>query len=165
MLLVMCPQNSYLDPQGSVYMGDKAEVLKVRLADYLSTYVGRRVFFREKRAERDTFFVNDKTHSVVNTSSYSVEDSLKKYADIYYDKTRHSGFFETGFEILLKKERVTEVTIVGLETHTSVLFTAEELRNRGIEVTVIEPLVASRDDYMHTAAISIMANHLGVRVG
>lgn len=165
MLIVMCPQNSYLDPKGSVYLGNKAEILKVRLIDYFSTFVGRRVFFREKHAERDAFFVNDKTHSVVNTYDFSVEDSLKKYADIYYDKTRHSGFFETGFEILLKKEKVAEVTIVGLETHTSVLFTAEELRNRGIDVTVIEPLVASRDEYMHTAAISIMANHLGVKVG
>lgn len=162
-LLVMCPQNSFFDPKGSVYLGEKAEILKVRLDNYLSSYHGRKIFFREKHLEADTFFSSDKTHSVVNSFDFNVYDSFKKYADIFYDKERYSGFYNTGFEVLLKKDRVTMVTIIGVETHTSILFTAEELRNRNIEVLLIEPLTMSRDDYMHNCAVSLMINSLGVK--
>jgi len=163
-LVVMCLQNSYFDPKGSIYMGEKADSLRIRLEDYLSSYPGKRVFFREKHGEADDFFSNDKTHSIVNSHDFHVYESFKKYADIFYDKERFSGFYNTGFEIFVKKERVSAATIVGVETHTSVLFTAEELRNRGVVVSIIEPLLASRDDYMHNSAISLMVNNLGVRV-
>jgi nicotinamidase-related amidase len=163
-LLVMCPQNSFFDPKGSVYMGEKAETLKVRLEDYMGSFPGRKIFFREKHGESDDFFSNDKTHSIVNSFDFNVYDSFKKYADIFYDKTRYSAVFNTGFEIFLKKEKISMATIVGVETHTSVLFTAEEVRYRGIEVSIVEPLLASRDDYMHGYAVSLMTNFLGVRI-
>jgi nicotinamidase-related amidase len=163
-LLLMCPQNSFLEPKGSVYMGEKAEILKTRLIDYLNTFTGPKIFFREKHAESDEFFVNDKTHSIVNTFDYQTVDALKKYATRYFDKTRFSGLYNTGFDVYLKEERISAVTLLGVETHTSILFTAEELRNRGIEVTVIEPLTMARDDYMHLLGISMMTNFLGVKV-
>jgi nicotinamidase-related amidase len=144
-------------------MGEKAENLRIRMESYLSSFQGKRVFFREKHAESDEFFVNDKTHSIVNSFDFNVLDSLKKYADIFYDKERFSCFYNTGFEVYLKKEKVTSVVLIGVETHTSILFTAEELRNRGVEVSIIEPLLASRDDFMHDNAISLMVNYLGVQ--
>jgi nicotinamidase-related amidase len=161
----MCPQNSFLDPKGSVYMGEKAENLKVRLIDYISTYSGVKIFFREKHAEQDTFFVTDKTHSIANTYDYAVCDCFKNMANLFYDKIRYSGFYGTDFDTYLKREHVQSLFLAGVETHTSILFTAEELRNRGIEVNLLEPLTASRDDYMHDAAISLMVNCLGVKIG
>ena len=163
-LFLMCPQNSYFHPSGSVYMGEKAEVLKIRLFDYLARYGGMKIFFREKHVVADGFFVNDKTHSVVNTFDFLVLDEFKRYASVYYDKNRYSGFFDTGLDALVKKEKISSVVLMGVETHTSVLFTAEELRNRSIDVSVIEPLTASRDDFMHSTAISVMNNFLGVRI-
>ena len=145
-------------------MGEKAETLKVRLEDYLAGFSGKKIFFREKHGESDEFFSNDKTHSIVNSFDFNVYENFKKYADIFYDKTRYSGLYNTGFEIFLKKEKISTITIVGVETHTSVLFTAEEIRNRNIDVSIIEPLLASRDDFMHNNAITLMANYLGVRV-
>ena len=165
MIIVMCPQNSFLDPKGSVYMGDKAEVLKIRLVDYLSSYTDKKIFFREKHAEQDTFFANDKTHSIANTHDYAVCDCFKGLANSFFDKTRYSGFFNTQFDSFLKTEHVQSVFLVGVETHTSILYTAEELRNRGIVVNMIEPLTASRDDYLHGVAISLMSNNLGVKIG
>lgn len=163
-LIVMCPQNSFFDPKGSIYLGDKAENLKVRLIDYLSDFQGKRVFFREKHAEADDFFINDRTHSLVNSFDFNVVEDLRKYANISFDKTRYSGFFGTNFEALLKKDKVTSVVIVGVETHTSILFTAEEIRNRDIEVNIIEPLIASRDDFLHDNALSLMVNYLGIKI-
>lgn len=164
-VLVMCPQNSYLSPTGTVYMGERAEILKIRLIDFLKDFKGKRVFFREKRSLEDTIFANDKTHSLAASDDFHVESSLKEYADLFFDKIRHSAFFGTKLEEHLVREKVNSVFLVGLETHTSILFTAEELRNRKIDVTIIEPLIMSRDQYMHSCAVSIMIHCLGIKVG
>lgn len=165
MILVMNPQNSFLSKAGEVYMGERAEVLKVRLKDYLSGFSGKKVFFREKHSQQDSFFVNDKTHCLVTTKGFEVTEILKPYADIFYDKTRYNSFFKTGLDSFLKRQKVKSVKLAGVETHTSVLFTAEGLRNRGYDVTVIEPCCMSRDEHMHSYAIALMANFLGVKVG
>jgi nicotinamidase-related amidase len=163
-LLVMNPQNSFFDPKGSVYMGEKAETLKVRLADYLKGFTKPKIFFREKHALEDTFFTTDKTHSIATTSDSEAHESLRKLATIFYDKTRYNALYETKLESYLKQNNFKNIGIVGVETHTSVLFTAEELRNRGYEVNVVEPCVMSRDDYLHGYAISVMKHYLGVGI-
>ena len=163
-ILVMNAQNSFLSKNGSVYMGEKAETLKVRMVDYLSGYPRKKVFCVEKHAQGDSFFVNDKTHSIATTEDTVVPEPVKRYANYFFDKTRYSAFHNTDFEPFLKREGVLHAGIMGVETHTSVLFTAEELRNRGYEVTVIEPCTMSRDDFMHAYAITLMKNFLGVRV-
>lgn len=164
-ILVMNPQNSFLSEDGSVYMGEKAEIIKVRLKDYLGDFPGKRLFLREKHSREDSFFANDKTHSLVTTDDFNVHVDLKPYADSFMDKTRYSAFHDTVLGDFLKSEKVKSVALVGLETHTSILFTAEELRNRGFDVMVIEPCCMSRDDYMHPYAIALMRNFLSVRIG
>ena len=164
-ILVMCAQNSLLSEKGSIYLGERAEVLKVRLSDYLSNFPKKKIFFREKHAKSDTFFINDVTNSVANTNDFFIHPFLKKHASVFYDKTRYSAFFNTNFKSYLIREKIKHVGLVGLETYTSILFTAEEVRNRDYEVTVIEPCVMSRDDYLHNYAIALMRNFLGVRIG
>lgn len=163
--MIMNPQNSWFSPIGGVYMGEKSEILKIRIADYLSGFPGKKLFFREKHSVEDKFFSCDKTHSIANTEEFKIEESLKSYADLFYDKTRYSGFFNTNLENFLKTEKINHVGLMGVETHTSILFTAEELRNQGYNVTVIEPCTMSRDDFMHGYAISLMVNFLGVHIG
>ena len=162
--MVMCPQNSFLSPKGSVYMGDKAEILCIRLGDFLSSFSKTKVFFREKHAMEDSFFATDKTHSVATTEDYQVHEGLKKYANFFYDKTRYSAFYDNQLDGFLRQRNVREVGMVGVETHTSILFTAEELRNRGYDVTVIEPCTMSRDDQLHGFAISLLKHSLGVEI-
>jgi nicotinamidase-related amidase len=124
-----------------------------------------KVFIREKHATEDNFFVNDITHSIATTEDFQVHESLRKYADKYYDKIRYSAFYgDNQLEALLKLQKVRTVGVVGVETHTSVLFTVEELRNRGYDVTVVEPCTMSRNDYLHSYAITLMKNCLGVRI-
>ena len=163
-LLLMNAQNSFLSEEGSVYLGEKAEILKVRLKDYVKGFKGKKIFFREKHAESDDFFVNDKTHSIATSFDFKIHESVKCYADIFCDKIRYSGFYKTKLDVIIKRNRITSVVLIGLETHTSILFTAEGLRNRGYDVTVVEPCTMARDDYMHFAAISLMKNFLGVKI-
>ena len=164
-LFIMGAQNSFLSKRGSAYLGEKSDVLKIRLIDYLSNFSGKKIFFREKRAKSDSFFTTNKTHSIVNTYDFPVLSSLKRYADIFYDKGKYSAFFGTGLDIYLERLKTKSIGLIGLETHTSILYTAEELRNRDCDVTVIEPCTASTDDYMHYNAISLMVNSLGVSIG
>jgi nicotinamidase/pyrazinamidase len=163
-LFVMNAQNSFLSERGSVYMGERAEILKVRLKDYLSGFPGSKIFFRESHAPGDTFFSADKTHSVATSEDFSVHESLMKFANFFIDKTRYSAFFDTPLETNLKHNKVKSVGLVGLETHTSILFTAEELRNKGYEVTAIEPCIMARDESLHSFAITLMRHYLGVKI-
>jgi len=163
-IMVMNAQNSFLSEKGSIYIGEKAEILKHRMSDYLSGFSGIKLFLREKHAKEDSFFLNEKTHSIATTEDMLIHESLKKYATNFYDKTRYSAFFNTDIEPFLKREQVHNIGLMGLETHTSILFTAEELRNREYEVTIIEPCSMSIDDYMHNYALALMKNFLGVRI-
>ena len=163
-LLVMNPQNSFLSPNGSVYMGEKAEILKIRMVDFLKGFSKPRIFLREAHAREDTFFISDKTHSITNEMDFHICDEFKKYVDIVENKIRYSALYCTGLLNELDNLKARTIGIIGVETHTSVLFTAEELRNRGYEVIIIEPCVMSRDDYLHGYAITLMRHYLGVRI-
>jgi nicotinamidase-related amidase len=164
LIMVMNAQNSFFSKTGSVYMGEKAEILISRIGDYLSGYNNKIIFFREKHSTEDSFFINDKTHSIATTKDMFIHDSLKKYATNFYDKTRYSAFYNTDLDSFLKREKVKNIGLMGIETHTSILFSAEELRNRNYEVTVIEPCTMSRDNHMHNYALTLMNNFLGVRI-
>lgn len=169
-LMVLNAQNAFFDKDGAVYLGEKADILRIRLVDYISTFNGKRLFFREKHSKTDRFFTTDRTHSIATTREseihpdFKIPSSLREHADEFYDKTRYNAFFRTGLEDYLKREKASDIELVGVETHTSILFTAEELRNRGYDVSVIEPCTGSRDDFLHGAAISILRNSLGVRI-
>lgn len=165
LILVMNPQNSFFSKDGSVYMGEKAEILKIRLRDFLSDFSGTKIFFRERHAIEDSFFSTDKTHSIATSSDYMIEESLKSYADKFIDKIRYNAFFNTNLENYLKSNSIGTVYIAGVETHTSILFTAEELKNRGYDVVLVEPCSMARVDYMHVWAITLMRNVLGIRIG
>ena len=65
---------------------------------------------------------------------------------------------------MLNKIKPRRVYVIGVETHTNVLFTAEELRNRGYDVKVFEALVMSDDDYLHALGITLLSNTLSVRI-
>lgn len=163
-LLALNLQNSFLSKNGSLYMGEKAETLKIRLNTFLSGFSGKKIFVREVHGKEDTFFKSEKTHSIANTFDCEIHDSVKKYADFKDDKTCYNALYNTDIETLIKKQNTKDVFVVGVETHTSVLFTVDSLCNRGYNVSIVEPCVMSREDYLHGCAITIMRHFLGVRI-
>lgn len=164
LLFVMSPQKGFLDSKGLAYLGEEAEILKVRLVDYLKTFPGSALFLKEIHSKEDDFYSWDKTHSVATTRDTQISPNLLPYVDKILHTKRHNAFYDSSLDKFLKNGEFNSVTIVGVETHTSVLFTAEELRNRGFPVSVVEPCVMSRDTHMHAAAISLMRNYLGVKI-
>ena len=159
-------QKSYLSKAGAQYIGDQAEALKVRLKEFFKTVDKKNTiyFTREIHNTNDIFYRNSRSHAIVGSSDIEIIETLKPYSKFMINTSRFNALYMTPLESELKKAGFKRIYLVGVETHTNVLFTAEELRNRGYEVIVYEPLVASQDSYMHAAGINVMSNTLSVEV-
>lgn len=160
-------QKSYFHKSGTKYLGDKAEILKVRLVSYLRSLDRKKttVFLvREVHQPNDKFYLRTKTHSLVGTPDIEIPEAFKPYVKMVINTTRPNALYSTPLESELNKIKPRRVYVVGAETHTNVLFTAEELRNRGYEVKAYEALMMSEDDYLHALGITMLSNTLSVRI-
>lgn len=167
-IVVACGiQQSYFGKKGSRYLGDKADVLKIRMESFLAQEKARGslVFAaREVHQPNDQFYSSMKSHSLVGTTDIEIPEVFKPYIKFIVNTTRPSAFFSTPLESEVHKARPEKVHIVGVETHMAVLFTAEEFRNRGYQVVVHEAMTASEDDYLHALGINLLANSLSAVV-
>jgi nicotinamidase/pyrazinamidase len=68
-------------------------------------------------------------------------------------KSAPSAFFDTDLGETLKDLKVRRVTVVGLETHTSVLLTAADAVARGFQVVVPDPCVCAASPEDHSFAL------------
>lgn len=160
-------QYAYLNEDGSKYMGERSDVIQTRLKQYFKGLNKDAVIvyiIREVHRSDDEFFSYEKTSSTVGTADIHVPDFFKAYTRIMVNASRYNALYGTLLESEIYKNKPDRITLVGFETHTMILFTAEELRNRGYSVDVIEPLVTSQDDYLHAAGITLMRNFLGVNI-
>lgn len=167
-LILACGiQNAYLHPEGSKYLGEQAEIIDTRLKSFFKTSLnpGTIVYIvREVRQPDDSFFPEEKTQSLVGTRDIQVPEFYKSHTKLFINSMRYNALYRTPLESEIYKIKPERIFLVGFETHLFILFTAEELRNRGYSVTVIEPLVASRDEYLHAVGITLMRNFLSVEI-
>lgn len=165
-VLAMGLQRAYFHDKGTRYLGERAETLKVRLLEFFRCISKDTIIYyiREIHQTNDIFFLNTKSYALVGTQDIEILEVFKPYSKFIVNTTRYSAFYKTPLESELKKISPKKITVIGVETHTNVLFTAEELRNMNYEVVVPEPLTCSEDDYMHTAGINLLVNTLSVRV-
>lgn len=167
-LLLACGiQKSYLHPKGSNFLGEKSEIYDIRFKSYLKDSINNDtiVFIvREVHQTADSFFSNEKTTSIVGSLDIEVPEFYKSYSKLFINTMRYNALYSTPLESEIYKIKPESIVLIGFETHTTILFTAEELRNRGYSVTVIEALTTSRDEYLHAAGITLMKNFLSVTV-
>lgn len=167
-IVVACGlQNAYLHPEGSKYMGEKAKVMDIRLKSYFKSTKNSTTMvyiIREVHQPDDKFFSNEKTSSTVGTKDIHVPEFYQSYAKILINSCRYNGLYSTLLESEIYKLKPEKIILIGFETHTHILFTAEEFRNRDYNVEVIEPLVASHDNYLHATGITLMKNFLSVDI-
>jgi len=159
-------QKSYFSCGRLQYIGEEGEVLLIRLKEYFEQIKGKYgiYFTREIHQINNTFFREVPSHSLAGTQDIEIVDSLKKYPMCMINTYRYNAFYLTELDREIRKLGARRIYLVGVETHTNILFTAEELRNREYEVTVLEPLVVSQDAYMHAAGINLLSNILSVDV-
>ncbi len=105
-------------------------------------------YFRERG--RPVFFAHDASAAPV------IQELTPRSDEPVLRKPSASAFFRTELEAQLSRRNVRRLTIVGLETHTSVLLTAADALSRGVEVVVPEPCVAAADPQGHAAALRLL---------
>jgi len=160
-------QHSYFGKSGTRYMGERADVLKVRLEAFLKEQKERgSVIFaaREVHQPNDQFYRSMKSHAMVGSVDVEIPEVFKPYVKFVVNTTRPSAFYATPLESEIHKLKPDKIHVVGVETHMAVLFTAEEFRNRDYEVVVPEALTASEDDFLHALGINLLANALSAVV-
>jgi nicotinamidase/pyrazinamidase len=71
-------------------------------------------------------------------------------------KPHPSAFDDTDLLEILEKAQVRRLTLVGVESATSILLTAADAMAKGVHVVVPDPCVASRDDDEHRLALRLI---------
>lgn len=85
-----------------------------------------------------------------------IQELTPRSDEITFKRPAPSAFFGTSLDTALQARGVRRVTLVGLETHTSVLLTAAEALSRGYEVVVPDPCVYASDPAAHAAALLLL---------
>ncbi len=118
-------------------------------ADVVIRFVaGELRYFRERG--RPVFF------ALTSASGPVIQELTPRSDEVQLRRPAPSAFFRTELETHLARHRVRRLTLVGLETHTSVLLTAADAMSRGIEVVVPEPCVMAADLASHQTALRLL---------
>jgi nicotinamidase-related amidase len=89
-----------------------------------------------------------------------VEQLVPEDCDYFVLKPKHSGFYQTPLELLLKHFGTKRLILTGVSTNSCVLFTANDAYMRDLELAVPEDCVAACDGEEHRFAIEQMKNML-----
>ena len=80
--------------------------------------------------------------------------------DYFVVKPKHSGFFDTSLELLLRHLGAETVVITGMATDVCVLFTANDAYMRDLRIVVPRDCVASSNARGHAQALALMRSAL-----
>ena len=84
--------------------------------------------------------------------------------DYFVLKAKHSGFFSTTLDLILKYINVSTLIIGGVTTDVCVLFTANDAYMRDYKLYIPSDCVASADIREHRASLRYMHRVLGAHV-
>ncbi|KOX11602.1 isochorismatase [Streptomyces sp. NRRL B-3648] len=83
---------------------------------------------------------------------------------LFVMKARHSVFFETPLEYLLRQQGIDQLVLTGQVTEQCVLYSALDAHIRHFEVTVPENAVAHIHEDLAQAALKMMERNMGAYV-
>lgn len=93
-----------------------------------------------------------------------VEQLIPDERDYFVLKPKHSGFYQTPLELLLKHLGTRRLILTGVSTNSCVLFTANDAYMRDLELIVPEDCVAACNAQEHNFAMEQMKNILKAEV-
>jgi nicotinamidase-related amidase len=82
----------------------------------------------------------------------------------FLPKVRHSAFFGTSLEYLLRREEVDTVILTGQVTEQCVLYTALDAYIRHLSIRVVSDAVASIDTDLGAAALEMMRRNMRAEI-
>ncbi|MFN3692371.1 MAG: cysteine hydrolase family protein [Fervidobacterium sp.] len=170
-LIIVDLQNDFAKPGGALYFSGAENVIQpiIKLVKEFKIRNLPIIYTRDWHEDNDYEFGIWGVHCLHDTPGSEIVDELKCELEGYKNvfeikKSRYSGFYGTNMENLLKQLNIDTVHIGGLVTHICVLFTVEELRNRGIETIVHSDCVDSFDKDMHNFALREMKEVLLAKI-
>lgn len=89
-----------------------------------------------------------------------VEQLIPGERDYFVLKPKHSGFYQTPLELLLKHLGAERLILTGVSTNSCVLFTANDAYMRDLELIVPEDCVAACNEQEHDFALEQMRSML-----
>ena len=75
-----------------------------------------------------------------------------------------SVYHKTGLDEIIKKNEISTFYVIGLVSNVCVLFTVEDIINRGMKAIVYEDLVLGYDEFLHKYSLIQMEKVLGAEV-
>ena len=170
-LLLIDLQRDFVEPGGALYFPGAESVLPPVL-DLVKKYREQNlpiITTQDWHEENDAEFQIWPKHCVKDGAGAELVKALKESLSGYEKhltvrKTRYSAFYGTNFEKIIESYGIDEVEVCGVVTHICVLFTVEELRNRGIRTIVRKDAVASYDEGLHACALKLMREILRAEV-
>ena len=90
-----------------------------------------------------------------------VEQLVPEDCDYFVLKPKHSGFYQTPLELLLKHFGAERLILTGVSTNSCVLFTANDAYMRDMELIIPRDCVAACNTQEHDFAIEQMRSMLG----
>ncbi|MFF9409748.1 cysteine hydrolase family protein [Streptomyces anandii] len=103
-------------------------------------------------------------HALAGPHAHLVEPLKPDPDSLFVLKTRHSVFFETPLEYLLRQQGLTRLVLVGQVTEQCVLYSALDAHIRHFDVVVPKDAVAHIHEDLARAALRMMERNMGARV-
>jgi nicotinamidase-related amidase len=104
-------------------------------------------------------------HAMRGSEGAEVIDELKpQTGDHELGKRTYSGFHETGLDLLLRQNEVTEVIITGMHTNMCVRHTSADAFARNYSIIIPEDCVEAFDDKAHKEGLEYLKMCYGAKV-
>ncbi len=103
------------------------------------------------------------TYCVAGTPGADIITELRGFlaAVTLIRKPKHSAFFDTPLEGILREQRITEVALTGLQTHICIMTTAADASYRGFAPVALDDLVVSSTATKKSDALEWISTYVG----
>jgi len=166
-LVVVDMLNDFIRPDGALYVQGAEKIIepirqilaKARDEGWLIVYAC------DHHEPDDPEFNLFPRHCVGGTPGAEVISELApRQGEVIVRKRRFSPFFETDLGTLLKHQKITHATVVGVVTHICVMETVAGLFYRDIPSTIPLNAVADFDPEMEKAAVKRMEKVFNAKI-
>lgn len=167
-LLVADMLNDFIDPQGSLYIGEQGREIIPFIAQKLQEARASGdlvIFICDTHAPDDREFKYFKPHAVRGAWGAQIIPELEPQpGDLRLEKYRYNPFYQTELEAVLRREQVNKVLVVGVCTSICVLQAVSGLFDRDIPAVVYQDGVADFDPEAHAFALKHLKRVMGANV-
>ena len=164
-LLVVDMINSYDHPDGEKLAESVKETLP-KMAELIE---------RAEDEDVQVIYVNDNFGAWNSNREELVEEAIKASKDMiepirpkpetaFVVKARHSIFYETPLEYLLRGNEIDRIVLIGQATEQCILYSALDAHIRHFEVTVPRDAVAHIHENLAEAALEMMERNMGAEI-